>query len=778
MMRNSRRLAQLAGTILALSLTSVYSANLPKPDPAFKGKIDRSRDKSTADWPQRPAAKKGAPNVVLILLDDVGFGAISTFGGPVMTPGLDELAKSGLRYNRFHVNSLCSPTRGALLSGRNDHEIGFGTVVELAAGYPGYNSIWPRNAASVAEILKLNGYNTAAFGKWHNTPVWEANPAGPFEHWPTSLGFEYFYGFLGGMDNQWHPRLYRNTLAVEPPATPAQGYHLTADLVNDATRWVQQHDAVSPQKPFFLYLATGATHEPHHVPQSWIENYKGRFDQGWDKLREQTFARQKEFGIIPPGTELTPRPKELPAWESLTADQKKLLAHQMEVYAAFMAHTDHEISRLLHNIKAEGHDEDTIVFYIVGDNGASAEGGLDGHDALNAEGKPQSIEYRLQHANDLGGELFSNHYAAAWAWATNTPFQWSKQVASHLGGTRDPLIVSWPGHIKDAGGLRTQFHHVTDIAPTIYELAGVEFPGEVNGEKQLPLEGASLVYSFDHPDTPSPHKVQYFEMVGNRGIYKDGWWAGSRHMLPWDLLGLWNKGIPEPHPWELYNLNEDYSQAHDLASKHPEKLKELQQLFESEARRNNVYPLVPYFASQPTPNDGGHTFVYHAGVERIPSGSAPHVTGRPHRIVADVEVPDGGAQGVILAQGGIYGGYSLFVKDGHVVYEVNASGNRAGTLVSSEPLKTGKSQIALDFTPEKVGMTSSLSLWLTGGPALARLSIDGRPAGETKIASFGGYGFFYETLDVGSDLGTPVSSDYASPFAFTGMIDSVRVEVQ
>jgi arylsulfatase A-like enzyme len=767
--------------MVALGAAAGYGADvLPRPDPAFKGKIDPSRDKSTPAWPQRPSAKKGAPNVVLILLDDVGFGAISTYGGPVATPALQRLADSGLRYNRFHVNSLCSPTRAALLSGRNDHEIGFGTVIELAAGYPGYNSIWPRSAASIAEILRLNGYSTGAFGKWHNTPAWETNAAGPFDHWPTGLGFEYFYGFVGGMTSQWHPQLYRNTLAVEPPATPAQGYHLTADLVNEATRWVQQHDAVSPQKPFFLYLATGATHEPHHVPQAWIDKYKGKFDQGWDQLREQTFARQKEFGIIPAGAALTPRPQELPAWNSLTADVKKLLAHQMEVYAGFMAHTDYEIGRLLDNIKAEGHNEDTIVFYIVGDNGASAEGGLDGHDALTVEGKPQTIDERLRQADALGGELFSNHYAAAWAWATNTPFQWSKQVASHLGGTRDPLIVSWPGHIKDAGGLRSQFHHVTDIAPTIYELAGVEFPDVVNGVKQLPLEGNSMVYTFDHPETPSPHKVQYFEMVGNRGIYKDGWWAGSRHLVPWMLIGtsLWDKGNLQQHPWELYNLNEDYSQAHDLAAKYPEKLEELKQLFDSEARRNNVYPLVPYFTAQPTPYDGVKSFVYRAGAQRIAAASAPRVTGRAHRITAQVDIPSAGAEGVILAQGGIYGGYSLFVKDGHVVYEVNSSGNRAGTLMSTETLNAGKSEIVLDFVPEKNAGTSGLSLWLTGGPGVAHLSINGKAAGEQKIASFGGNGFYYETLDVGSDLGTPVSPDYASPFAFTGKIESVKVELQ
>ena len=774
-----QRIARLVSGIIALGAAAAYGADvLPKPDPSFKGKIDASRDKSSSDWPQRTSARRGAPNIVLILLDDVGFGATATFGGPVLTPALDQLAKSGLRYNRFHVNSLCSPTRAALLSGRNDHEIGFGTVVEGASGYPGYNSIWPKSAVPVAEVLKQNGYSTAAFGKWHNTPVWETNPAGPFDHWPTSLGFEYYYGFMGGADSQWHPRLYRNTVAVEPPATPAQGYHLTTDLVNDASRWVRQHDAVSPQKPFFLYFATGATHTPHHVAKEWIAKYAGKFDRGWDSLREQTYGRQKEFGIIPANAELTPRPKEMPAWESLNANQKKLLAHEMEVYAAFLAQTDYEVGRLLQNIRAEGHVEDTIVFYIAGDNGASAEGGPEGIDAYTVDGKPQPVEARLQHVDDLGGELFVNHYAAAWAWATNTPFQWSKQVASHLGGTRDPLIVSWPGHIQDAGGLRTQFHHVTDIAPTVYELAGVQLPDVVNGVKQLPLEGVSMVYSFDHPDQPSAHKVQYFEMLGNRGIYQDGWWAGSRHLLPWQSgqLANWEQHSPDQNAWELYNLNEDYSQAHNLASQNPEKLKELQQLFDSEARRNNVYPLVPHKELPPVPGGDRTSFLYQAGVERIPTSSAPRVAGHAHRITADVEVPVGGAEGVILAQGGHYGGFTLYVKDGHVVYEVNAFGNISGSIVSSQTLGTGKAEIVVEFVPDETKLRKEMWPGRSVGPGVARLSINGKAAGETPVANFGGY--YYETFDVGSDLGTPVSSSYASPFSFTGTIGTVRVDLQ
>ena len=767
----------VAGASLTLAALSWAADSLPKPDPAFQGKIDPSRDKSKPDWPVRPGAPKGAPNVVLILLDDVGFGATATFGGPVATPFLSQLAASGLRYNRFHVNAMCSPTRGALLSGRNNHEIGFGVITESAAGYPGYNSVWPKSAASVAEVLKLNGYSTAAFGKWHNTPVWEVNPAGPFDHWPTGLGFEYFYGFLGAAVSQWEPTLYRNTTPVEAAAGHKGIYHLTSDLVNDAIHWVEQHDAVSPQKPFFLYLATGATHQPHHVPQEWVAKQKGLFDEGWDKLREHTFARQKEIGAIPANAELTPRPREIPAWDSLTESQKKLLSHQMEVYAGFLAQTDYEVGRLLQTIRAEGHVEDTAIFYIVGDNGGSAEGGFEGRDGVGVDGKPRPLEERLQHADDLGSELFSNHYATAWGWASNAPFQWAKEVASHLGGTRDPLIVSWPGHIKDAGALRTQFHHVNDIAPTILEIAGVQFPDVVNGVSQIPLEGTSMVYSFDHPDEPSRHKTQYFEMLGSRGIYQDGWWAGSFHHLPWQSGPVQqDRPTPENNPWELYNLNEDYSQAHNLAAKYPGKLAELRALFDSEARRNNVYPLEPRRAAQPSPADDRTTFVYHAGVQRVPAASAPRIAGRAHRITVDVEIADGGAEGVILAQGGRYGGYSLFVKDGRVKYEVNAFGNPAGGIVSSDPLAVGRAHIVLDFTPDQGRLQKDPLPGRSMGPGVARLTVNGKPAGEAAIANFGG--FYSETLDIGSDLGSPVSQEYASPFAFTGHIETVTLELQ
>jgi arylsulfatase len=768
------RFQKLSAGMVALWMVTVAPAQiLPKPDPPFRGKADIDPAKSTPDWPTPVTAPNGAPNVVLILLDDVGFAATSTFGGATPTPAFDRLAASGLRYNRFHVNAMCSPTRGALLSGRNSHQIGFGMIAESAVGYPGYNSLWPKSSAGIAEILRLNGYSTAAFGKWHNTPVWDVNPAGPFDRWPIGLGFEYFYGFLGAATSQWEPNLYRNVSAVEAPASPKEGYHMTTDLVNDAIGWVRRHDAMTPSKPFFLYFATGATHSPHHVPKQWTDKFKGKFDQGWDKMREETFKRQKELGVIPTNAQLTPRPKEIVAWDSLNAAQQRLLAHQMEVYAGFLAQTDYEVGRLLDAIRADGHTEDTIVFYIAGDNGASAEGGADGRDAVTVEGRPQTLEERWSQYDALGSETFTNMYATAWAWATNSPFQWAKRVASHLGGTRDAMVVSWPGHVRAAGGLRSQFLHVVDIAPTIFELARIQVPDVVNGVKQTPLEGTSLVYTFDHPDAPSRHRVQYFEMLGSRAIYKDGWWAGSFNHLPWN--GPPDTPVPpEKRSWELYNLDQDYSQAQDLAAQNPQQLVELRKLFDAEARRNNVYPLEPARTPQPSITAGRTHFVYHEGDRRIPPASVPRVAGRPYRITAEVIVPASGAQGVIVAQGGRQGGYTLYVKDGRVIYETNFFGHLTGSLVSSEPLNPGKVTVVLEVTPAR-GRQGGQSPFPQQQPmpVTARLVVNGKTAGESRFTTVGGG----DTLDIGSDLVSPVSPKYTSPFSFTGKIDSVTIDL-
>jgi len=770
--------ALLAGTtVFAITVTPAHAQqSLPRDPAPFAGKIDPDRDKSVPDWPNSGKAPAGAPNVIVILIDDVGFGATSALGGPVHTPMIEQFVHSGLLYNNFHVNALCSPTRAALLSGRNDHEIGFGTVTEGAAGYPGYSSVWPRDAASIAEVLKDNGYSTAAFGKWHNTPTWEVGPVGPFNHWPTGLGFEYFYGFMGGEDSQWEPRLYRNTVPVEPGGTPAQGYHLTTDLANDAVRWLHQHDAVVPDKPFFLYFATGATHTPHHVAPEWIAKYKGKFDQGWDVLRQQTFTRQKALGVIPANAELTPRPKELPAWDSLSPAAKRLLAHQAEVYAAFLEQTDFEVGRMLQAVRDEGQWDNTLVLYTVGDNGASAEGGLEGEDLYTIDGKKASIEERAEIADRLGSDEYFNHYAVGWAWGLDTPFQWTKQVASHLGGTTDPLIVSWPARLKGTTGIRSQFQHVTDIAPTIYEAAGVTFPDTVNGVKQLPLEGTSLVYTFDSPDAPSRHTLQYFEMVGNRGIYKDGWWAGKRYILPWELFTLGDKASAPDHPWELYNLTNDYSQAHDLAASNPDKLKEMIALFDSEARRNNVYPLTPGFSKLPSASGGRTHFVFRSGVERIPPQTFGFAGHKGFTLDAKVTLPNAGAKGVILAEGGNLGGYSLYIKDGRAVFEVNANGHPTGKIVSSARLAPGRTELVVTTHLEPAAAGGSIQALRGAMKGSATLSVNGVAQGSADIVNF--TSIYSETLDLAKDLGTPVSPAYAAPFAFNGDIDTVTLDLQ
>ena len=761
------------GAILALLTSTVSTAQvLPKPELPFQGKVDINPGNSTPDWPKPVTAPKGAPNFVLVLWDDAGFSATSTFGGATPTPALDQLAAGGLRYNRFHVTPMCSPTRAALLSGRNAHQVGFGRISELAAGYPGYNSLWPRSSASIAEVLRSNGYSTAAFGKWHNTPVWEATPAGPFDRWPIGLGFEYFYGFIGPGSSLWESNLYRNVDPMEPPARPKDGYHLTTDLVNDAIRWVQRHDAITPSKPFFLYFAAAVAHSPYHVPKQWVDKFKGKFDQGWDKMREETFKRQTELGVIPINAELTPRPKELPAWDSFSVSEKKLLARQMEVYAGFVAHTDYEIGRLLDAIRAAGHVEDTIVFYIASDNGPTGEGGADGRDALTAEAKPQSLDERWRQYDTLGSEIFDNAPAAAWEWATNAPFQGAKQDASHLGGTRAPMVVSWPGHIRSAGGLRSQFLHVVDIAPTILELAGIQAPSVVNGVKQTPLEGASFVYTFDHPDEASRHRVQYFEIFGSRGIYKDGWWAGSPNRSPWNEGPNPPPVPPEQRSWVLYNLNQDFSQAHDLSRQSPQKLEELKTLFDDEARRNNVYPLEPGFGPQPSATAGRTHFVYHEGDASIPPAAAPRLAGRAHRITAHVVIPASGAEGAIVSQGGRYGGYTLYIKDRRVTYETNAYGHLTGSLVSPEALAPGKVNVIVEVTPAGSGQEGQPS-FRRSNPMMARLVVNGKMTGELRLTMAGSG----DTLDIGSDLVSPVSPKYACPFAFTGKIESVTIDL-
>ena len=764
----------LAGLAAGMALVAQADEVLPRAPEPFKGRIDVSRDRSTPDWPQEVKAPSGAPNIVIVLLDDVGFGASSAVGGAIPTPNLDRLAAGGLRYNNFHVNAMCSPTRAALLTGRNNHQVGFGPIAESASGYPGYNSVWPKSAASIAEVLKDHGYSTAAFGKWHNTPVWEESPAGPFDHWPTSLGFESFYGFLGASTNQFEPSLYRGTTPVEPPATPAQGYHFTTDIANQAITWLHQHDAVAPDKPFFLYFATGATHAPHQVPAQWIERFKGRFDGGWDVLRQQVYEHEKASGSIPADADISPRPKEIPAWDSLDAGQRRLLARQMEVYAGFLAQTDYEVGRVLDAIREEGHADNTLVLYIVGDNGATMEGNIFGTDRRTPRGGPEDPAAQLTRIDELGSPALSNNYAAGWGWALNAPFPWAKQRASHLGGITDALIVSWPARIRDPGGVRGQFTHVIDVAPTLYQLAGITPPDVVNGVRQTALEGRSFAATLADPKAPSRHTVQYFELVGNRGIYDHGWFAGRPFLLPWEQ-SKYETADPDQNPWELYDLNTDYSQAHDLAQSNPAKLRQLVALFDREARRNNVYPIAPHRVGLPTPAAGRTHFEYRSGVVRLPLRVLPTVAGRAHTFTADIDVPVDGAEGVIFAEGGRYGGFSLYVRNGRLIYENNILGGAHERIIAADPLPSGHVVIRFDYEPRGASRASSTSTSTsTITPGHGRLSVNGRPEGEADFTWFGG---FTETFDIGRDLGTPVSTDYASPFAFTGRLNEVVLDL-
>ncbi|WP_341532057.1 arylsulfatase (plasmid) [Nostoc sp. UHCC 0302] len=754
----------------ALAATSEV---LPLPLPEFKGKIGLTYKESQPDFPQPITAPAKAPNVLLVILDDVGFGQASTFGGPVDTPNLTHLAERGLRYNQFHTTALCSPTRAALLTGRNHHSVNTGVVEELATGYPGYTTILPKSAATVAEILRQNGYNTAAFGKWHNTPDYETSAAGPFDRWPTGLGFEHFYGFLGGDTNQWSPALIENTKRVDKPNKP--DYHLTPDLVDHAIAWIRNQQSIAPEKPFFGYLATGATHAPHHAPREWIDKYKGKFDQGWDKLREESFARQKQLGVIPANAQLTPRPQELPAWDSLSAEQQKLYAHMAEVFAGFLGHTDYEVGRLINAIDQLGELDNTLVIYVVGDNGASAEGGLTGsvNELQVFNGVPENLQQLLAAYDDLGSPKTFNHFPAAWAWAVNTPFQWTKQIASHFGGTRNPLVISWGANIKDQGGIRSQFHHVIDITPTILEVAGITVPKEVNGVKQQPIEGTSLAYTFGQADALSHRQTQYFEMLGNRAIYDRGWVAAARHgRLPWERQV---KGNFDTDKWELYNIAEDFSEANNLAKENPEKLEKLQKLFLKEAQKHNVLPLDDRIVERfdvkirPSLTRGRTTFTYYPGTVGIPEGSAPNLKNRSFSITANVEIPENGAEGVLLTQGGRFAGWSFFLADGKPTYAYNYTNTAHYIIQSREKLLPGKSTIRFNFDYDGG----------VGAGGIGKLFINDQQVAEGRVDKTIAYRLALdETFDVGRDTGTPVVDTYQAPFAFTGNLQQVSLELK
>jgi arylsulfatase A-like enzyme len=725
----------------------------------------------------RPPA--GAPNVLIVLIDDVGFGASSAFGGPCQTPTAERLAAKGLKYTRFHTTALCSPTRAALLSGRNHHAVGMGGITEIATSAPGYNSLRPNTCAPLAELLKLNGYSTAQFGKCHEVPVFESSPIGPFDHWPTGSGFEYFYGFIGGENNQYHPALYEGTTAIEPKRTPEEGYHLTEDLADQAIGWIRQQKAMAPDKPFFVYFALGATHAPHHVPQDWIAEYKGKFDQGWDKVREETFARQKKLGVIPSQCELTKRPDEIPAWDTTEERLRPLLARQMEIYAAFLEHADHHVGRVIDSLKDLKILDDTLIYYIIGDNGASAEGTLNGSFNEQAVGEAPDLntpEFLIEHIDDFGTPRANNHYAVGWAHAMDTPYQWTKQVASHWGGTRNGTIVHWPKGIKAKGEIRSQFHHVIDVAPTVLEVARLPEPTMVNGVMQEPLHGVSMAYSFDDAKAAERHETQYFEMLCNRGIYHKAWTAVTRHgNLPWVVVG---KQPPlSEDVWELYDTIKDWSQAHDLAKQMPEKLAELQRLFDLEASKYNVFPLDDRKAERANPDIAGRPAVVHGNTQllfptmrRIQENAVINTKNKSHSVTAEIEVPDAGAKGVIVAQGGGMGGCSLYAHEGKLKYFYNFLGILHFEVTAASPLPPGKHQARMEFTYDGGGI---------GKGAAVALYVDGKKVAEGRVGRT--HALFFsmdETLEIGCDMGEPVSENYgARGNEFSGKVNWVQIDI-
>ena len=767
-------IALMFSSLLPLPAFADYGDVLPLPQPPFKGKIGITYKESQPDFPKPIKAPAKAPNVLLVLLDDVGFGQTSAFGGLIETPNLDRLAARGLRYNQFHTTALCSPTRAALLTGRNHHSVSTGVITELASGYPGYTAILPRSAATIAEVLRDSGYNTAAFGKWHNTPDYETSAVGPFDRWPTSLGFDYFYGFLGGDTNQWSPNLVKNTQHIQKPLDDPN-YHLTPDLADHAIKWIRTQQSIAPDKPFFTYLATGATHAPHHAPKEWIEKYKGKFDQGWDKLRADIFERQLNLGIIPADTKLTPRPAEIPAWDSLTPTEQKVYAHQFEVFAGFLSHADAEVGRVIEAIAQLGELDNTLVFFIAGDNGASAEGGLTGsvNEFKVFNGVEESPQEILAALDDLGSPKTFNHFHAAWAWAVDSPFQWTKQIASHFGGTRNGLVVAWGDRIKDQGAIRSQFHHVIDIAPTILEAAGIEEPEVVNGAKQQPIEGTSLVYSFDDPAVASKHKTQYFEMFGNRAIYDNGWVAAARHgRLPWERFSKTNF---DQDNWELYNVAQDFSESQDLAKDNPQKLAELQNLFLKEAKKYKVLPLddrtIQRFDinTRPSVTNGRNSFSYYTSVVGIPEGSAPNTKNRSFSITADVDVAKDGTEGVLVTQGGRFAGWSFFLKDGKPTYAYNFLNSDRTIIQSSEPVEIGKSKVRFDFAYDGGGL---------GAGGTGKLFINDKQVAEGRIEKTVGFRIgLDETFDVGQDTGSAVVDSYQVPFKFTGNLEQVTLDL-
>jgi arylsulfatase len=747
---------------------------LPIPEPQYPHST--VFDARNATPPPRFVVKAPAraPNVLIVLIDDMGFGQSSAFGGPIHMPTVESLANDGLRYNEFHTAALCSPTRSALLSGRNHHTNNLGSITETATSFPGQTGQRPNSVATVAEMLRLNGYSTAHFGKNHETAAWEVSPSGPTDRWPTRQGFDKFYGFMGGETNQWAPLVYDGMTQVELPKDP--NYHFMTDMTNHAIDWMQYQKSLTPDKPFFIYFAPGATHAPHQVPKEWVAKYKGKFDQGWDALREETLARQIKLGVVPPGTKLAPKPEAIKDWAALTSDEKKLFARQMEVYAGFGEYADTEIGRLIEAIKATGQLDNTLIFYVVGDNGASAEGGMNGlfNEMTYFNGVPETVQDILKHYDELGGPTTYGHYAAGWAVAGDTPFTWTKQVASSYGGTRNGMVIHWPTGIAAKGEVRSQWHHVIDIVPTILEAAGLPEPKSVNGTPQTPIEGTSMVYTFANPKAASTHTTQYFEIFGNRAIYNDGWLAGTVHRAAWEAKP--RRPLAQDI-WELYDTRSDFSLANDLAAKNPDKLKELQDLFLKEAVKYSVLPLDDRtlerinaaLVGRPDLMAGRTSLTVHEGMTGMSENVFINVKNRSHTITADVEIPKNGASGVILAQAGRFGGWSFYLKDGKPTYTYNWLGLRRYTIASKQALDPGKATIRFEFAYDGGGI---------GKGGTGTLFVNGKTVATGRIEHTQCCGFSAdEGADVGADEGTPVTEAYKVPFKFTGKIIGVTVEL-
>ncbi|WP_327753366.1 arylsulfatase [Sphingobium sp. SJ10-10] len=772
--RSSAALFRTAISALSLlALTPLPTAAQDTPAQKVYGRTPA--ESSPPAWPQPVRAAKGAPNILLIMTDDVGFGSSSTFGGPVPTPTFDALAKAGLRYNQFNTTAICSPTRASLLTGRNPQAVGMGYVANWATGYDGYNSVIPKSAGTVAQILKENGYNTAMIGKGHITPEWEMSRAGPFDRWPTGLGFEYFYGFLGADSSMAEPNLVENTSPVSPPAEP--DYHLERDLADHAMDWIDSQHAAAPDKPFLLYYATGTAHAPNQPPADWLAKFRGKFDAGWDVLRAETVARQKKLGVIPPGTDDAPHPGTLPRWDSLTPDQKRLYARYMEAYAASLAYADAQIGRVIQKLRDNGELDNTLIIYIQGDNGASAEGSFDGKlfEQSALSGVKEDPAYALAHIDEIGTKTAYNLMPGGWGWAMNAPFPWAKRYGSHFGGTRNGMVMAWPGHIKDAGGLRSQFHHVSDIMPTVLEAAGVKAPEILDGVPQQPITGISMGYSFQAKDAPSRRTMQVSAMAQNLSIYKDGWVAATAPMVtPWERMPP--KPVPlDERTWQLYDVRSDFSEAHDVAAENPQKLETLKEQFWAEAALSNILPIHGSEGGQkgrPDPNEGRTLFSYSAPVGHVPESAAPALVGRSFAVTAKINLPAEGGKGVLVAQGGRFGGYSLFFDQGRIAFTYNLTPAHMTRIVAPSAVANGAHVIGLDFAMDKNVPTSGAAVTLT---------VDGKAVAQGRVErTFAQVVSHTEDFDVGMDLVSPVDpAAYDSAGSrFNGALERVEVRVR